>query len=192
MPERIGGFVRKAIRFEQRSLDDPKGSFSQIWTYEGGGNELEISVDYAYPTVRDLCQCYELTGWKVEQQRMVDGEKRDEAFVEAILSKPYRGNATLMFSFMNRAGDNGARVFPRDEKSFVQRSMDRLRSLVRTTEKAEGEPYYEIVGPVLQIQLLVANERELTEAERAKTMQFFRVARNHLRQACLAKLRGAA
>ena len=69
LPNQIGDWMQTESRVVNRSPDDPLGTNSVIWTFEGSGITANISVDGYYSDFHDLSGCYAGLGWELESSR---------------------------------------------------------------------------------------------------------------------------
>ena len=63
LPQQVGLWSLQNVRRVERDPNDPLGTNSIIWTYQGEGLEAQFSVDGYYSSWHDLAYCYQrLTG----------------------------------------------------------------------------------------------------------------------------------
>lgn len=135
LPEEINGFVLAAHEEIQRVPGDPLGQASQQWTYRKGNMTAQVSLDYPYDNVHDLCECYSAIGWEVPGQRIAEPEELDAKFADVTgplaigqLNRNLHGHALLLYNLTDTAGNTGTLIRALARGSAITRADRRLES----------------------------------------------------------------
>lgn len=169
LPTLLNNFSREEFRFEERSGDFPFGKFGQVWAFKNGDRTCEVSLNYPYLGLKDLCKCYEQTGWKIRSvaRREEVGDKKVSPFTLATIDKPFAGFGLVMFSDIDETGAVNTKTVTRENKSFSERISDRFASFWSSNKFEDIE-----LKPTAQIQILIISPTEISEAE-TKELEFF-------------------
>jgi len=201
LPATIEGYQRASYRLDTHPINvHYLSDYSQIWEYLGTDSRLKLSLDYPYPGVHDLCLCYELTGWTIQEKQFhfppspdASAARSPAPLVFAELHKPVDGTAYIFFSYFNTVGEEGARLYPLHEPSPQERIRSRINSFLGSqpqqgqADQGPTELNADLSGPVFQVQLLIQSPAKLTSEELARAERFFVAARHELRTRYLAR-----
>lgn len=170
LPENEKGYARQDFRFETRDGDYPFGKFGQIWVYQKGDLVCEVSLNYPYLGLKDLCKCYEQTGWKIRSVDRLEAfnEKAIPPMTRAIMDKPFAGFSVVLFSDIDENGKVNTVSISRERKSLSSRVAARFKSFVSLEKIEEIE-----MNPTAQIQMLVSSPKEIDEATRVELEELF-------------------
>jgi len=184
LPKTMGGFRRVGYETVERVPGDPFGQSSQRWIFEQGSITVGVSLDYPYNGVKDLCECYEMTGWTIENQRVMGADQLPEIggvetlpanCARAEIGRELFGDGLLLFSSLDSAGDSHVLLKEVAKGDAEKQMTDRWESLFQqeTTPQFGGKPpfaqvhilarSFEPIDPVIELQLtkLFLTSREL-------------------------------
>lgn len=184
MPEEFAGFRRGKFETIQRVEGDPFGRSSQRWSYEDGKLTVGVSLDYPYDGIKDMTQCYEAVGWKMNKLSMADPERlvaccgamSDEGAIAVVeMERELLGHAALLFSSFDLAGKSSALLRELGETDLESRAEDRLQSIGQQDRK------YELANPpYFQVHLLARSSGPLSAEEQERLLRLVVKARQLL------------
>ena len=158
-PESVGQWTRTNVDKVQRTPDDPLGTNSVVYTYEGHGMIAQFSVDGYYGEWHDLAYCYTALDWNLNEARNVTLDGHHGTVLD--LYKESGENAVSWFSCFD---SNHESIEPPDPSGST------LRTLLNRLRKEQVSQ--SITPPVYQCQLMVGSDGELLphELEQAKNL----------------------
>ena len=158
LPNKVNEWQLASVQSVNRTPDDPLGTNSVIWTYEGNGIRAQFSVDGYYPSWHDLSYCYSGLGWKLESASNVNLGKSGYTATKLLLYKENGDFATSYFSCF----DSRRKIVQPEEASgsALRVVLNRLRSGHFLKQSAAP-----ITPPVFQVQLMVSRQSQILEHE---------------------------
>jgi exosortase len=191
----IAGFTQSNYKILKRVKGDPFGQESQQWTYRKGPVTASIYLDYPHAETHDLCLCYSQIGWGVDSRKVlpagspltIDGQQvaLRESVASARLSREFYGDAVILFSQFDMAGQHFASVQPATRATVESRLTGRFADPSPPSTKAAVDAPK---PPFVQIQLFatgLAPEQE--DQQRAELLMLYEQAREDLRTLVLEK-----
>ena len=173
LPESIDDWRLVGVRNVNRSPDDPLGTNSIIWTYEGEGLHVEFSVDGYYSSWHDLSYCYAGLGWKQESANNSLDENASAKTTQLLL---YRNAGDYATSYFSCFDSSCKAVEPAEASGTVVRNLiNRLKS-----GSLMAEPKQEITPPVFQVQLMTSRATPFMAHEYESMKQLFTKLRDHV------------
>jgi exosortase len=154
------GWTQAKFRNESRNPGDPFGVESAIWTFEGHGLTVNLSVDAWFPSWHDLTYCYQGIGWKTQSasNEVLGTTDRLTPHTQLSLYKNDPTYACVMFTCFD---STATAIDPPDVKgSFLRTLRDRLLTLGSMSDSDRV-----VKPPVFQVQLMVQSDRELQQDE---------------------------
>ena len=186
-PSDVHGFTRTDFQTIDRVDEDPFGKSSQRWTFTNDSMTVHVSLDYPYEGPKDLCQCYELVGWKVEQQKIWDLDEIRTLLnvadavapvASAELHREFYGDAFLVFSSCDLKGNITALIKDVVRGDSEKRVADRFRNFGAQQEVLEsGTP---LSPPYINVHLIADSVDPLTTEDRHEILRLFLELRNVL------------
>ncbi len=165
--------LRVGYKPEERERDDQNGEHSRTWMYKQGSYDSQVSVDYTFRIWHDLTVCYVTNGWTILSSNTVAQTAPDgtpEVFVDATMTKPFSQHGHLMFTMIGV--DGRLAQPPAASEGFLRDRLKRFRDAV------ERRP-----SPlVYQVQLLTTAYTPLSEEQKARDREFFKIARGIAQQ----------
>ncbi|MCR9200669.1 MAG: exosortase U [Planctomycetaceae bacterium] len=159
-PAKYGQWKRTAVDKVERSADDPLGTNSVVYTYEGNGMLAQFSVDGYYGEWHDLAYCYTALDWKLNEARNVTLDGNHGTVLD--LYKESGENAVSWFSCFD--GQHTSVEPPDPSGSTLRTLLNRFR---------QEQSSQSITPPVYQCQLMVASEGELLPHELDQAKELF-------------------
>lgn len=171
LPTAVDEWKLVQSRSVNRSPDDPLGTNSVIWTYEGYGLLVNFSLDGFYPSWHDLSYCYTGLGWNLESAENVTDAKSGHVLTKLRLYKDTGEYATSYFSCFDSQNNP---VQPAEASGSALRSLlNRLQAGNLTSAAAQS-----IEPPVYQVQLMTNQTTQLMAHERLQAEQLFSTLRD--------------
>ena len=184
MPEEIEGFRLGGFETIQRVEGDPFGRSSQRWVYKDGKVTIGVSLDYPYDGIKDMTQCYESVGWKMNRLAMDDSDRivtccgagADEgAFAVVEMERELLGHALMLFSSFDLNGKSSALLRQLADGGAESRVENRLQAMGQPDKK------YELANPpYFQVHLLARSFAPLTAEEQERVLRMAVKARQLL------------
>ena len=184
MPEEIEGFRLGGFETIQRVEGDPFGRSSQRWVYKDGKVTIGVSLDYPYDGIKDMTQCYESVGWKMNRLAMADSDRivtccgagADEgAFAVVEMERELLGHALMLFSSFDLNGKSSALLRQLADGGAESRVENRLQAMGQPDKK------YELANPpYFQVHLLARSFAPLTAEEQERVLRMAVKARQLL------------
>lgn len=173
LPEELGVFRRKSFENIQRDPSDAFGLTSQVWTFEGNGQTVQLSLDGPYAEFHDLAYCYTSSGWKLQSgtNSSTWSGKLEIPHTELRLYQNQGTNGLVMFTCFDSAGT--AVQPPIASGNFLRFLRNRLSSTGLT-----GNEPPPVAPPVVQVQLMVNSPEELLPHEVESLRRLFTDARS--------------
>lgn len=180
LPAEWGSFRREKFEPASRGVTNGQGDHSRGWYYQWRGRKLAVVVDYPFRGWHELTVCYQLEGWKLEQESI--HEEKPSAgtghgpMTEAKFTQGQGRHGYLLFCMFNETGGSLERpqlrnIPPTD--SVASRLKERLKFL-------GGDLRFLFWG--VQVQLFLESDAPLSPAEEAEARSFFDHARQLIRQ----------
>ena len=149
-----------------RTPDDPLGTNSTIFNYEGNGLFVQFSIDGYYPAWHDLAYCYTGIGWNLQS---AENYQLADTTTHATLLSLYKESGEQAVSFFSCYDSNFASVTPKLESGGTLRTLlNRIK-----WDDIGGDNSTTVVPPVFQLQLMCSSNYELLDHERESLKQLF-------------------
>lgn len=166
LPQRIGEWVQQSSRVVNRSPDDPLGTNSVVWMFEGNGIVANVSVDGYYSEFHDLSGCYSALGWELESTTNRETGSPKFPVTEVSL---YKENGEFGLSLFSCFDSTHTAIQPPAAAGSVLRNLlNRLRS-----GRLLGKAAQPINAPVYQIQAMTTRQSPLLDHEKALVERLF-------------------
>lgn len=175
MPAEWNGWILSDYREEKRDFSNPMGAYSQLWTYQRGGQVCLFSMDSPFPSWHDLAVCYQNIGWTLLDQTDVsypEGSPVAGQRTELSLNRTDEGYQYVYFA-AHDAEDRPVMVPQLYRVDMTRRFFDEIRSL----KQIMGQQHQSATAPIYQMQLVTQTRSVHNEAQRQHTRELF----NHLR-----------
>jgi exosortase len=198
MPERWLGFCRVGYEQIDRVPGDPFGQSSQRWIYEKSGLTIGFSVDYPYDGAKDLCQCYTMIGWTVDNQVKLTVSQLAQLTTPALatsecaraeIERELFGQGLLLFSSLDRTGQPNVLLKELARGDTGNRIADRWSyqhtSNGQTPEESRSQP------PFTQMHVLARSFEPMTEESQLEVTRFFLEARAYMTPRIIQSLEGS-
>jgi len=196
LDEEMSGFRRDGYKVVTRVKGDPFGQESQQWTYRKGPLTASIYLDYPYAEPHDLCLCYSQIGWKVASREVLPaGElsgasqpiNLERSIATANLTRPFYGDAMILFSQFDLSGNHIASIRPESSGSVDQRLGRRFASpddaggaIIENT--AATQPSEPSMPPYVQVQIFATGiDASSTAAQRQELLSLYQEVNKKLR-----------
>ncbi|MEP3478679.1 MAG: exosortase U [Fuerstiella sp.] len=166
LPQRIGEWTQQSSRVVNRSPDDPLGTNSVVWMFEGNGIVANVSVDGYYSQFHDLSGCYSALGWELESTTNREIGSPQFSVTELAL---YKDNGEFGLSLFSCFDSIHTPIRPPAATGSALRNLlNRLRS-----GQLIGEQAQPVNPPVYQIQAMTTRQSQLLEHEKKLVEQLF-------------------
>lgn len=183
LPTELLGFVRYGHDTLTRVPGDPFGKASQRWLYRKGSATMSISLDYPYDGVKDMCPCYEATGWEIEDRKLIAEKSSGAPFGRATMKRELFGSGVVLFSSFDLKGNTKALIKELVKPTAGQQMINRIAA-AESEGQAEGSQ-----PPYIQVQLFARDHRPFEVAEIEELQQIYRDAQERLMTQVLSKTR---
>ena len=151
LPQSLLGYQREAFTTETRDLERRSDHHSLVWTYQGDGGRLVVSLDFPFFGWHELTDCYRAQGWDVDSRRIrmihsqLDGQPTP--IVTAALRNASGMHGWLFVTHFDREGQP---VAPLAAGFTIPSLCTAVRD--RVTRRLNGLGFG---GPTFQVQILV-------------------------------------
>ena len=161
LPKNLAGWTRIALmRITTRDQGGVYGDFSHTWAYSKDGIQAEVSLDYPFPTWKNLSDCYRNAGWTIKSQTPQTGtETGTLPHHEVTLHKNLEEHGYLLFTQLR--GNDVWRIPPTG-------LFERLGDVLTRNSHAAGIGY--------QMQVFVAHPLPLSATQQAEVQALFEAA----------------
>jgi hypothetical protein len=172
---------------EERELNSDWGSRSSVWLLEAasGARKFYCSVqcDYPFSGWHELTRCYRGNGWQLDSRENYKPQKHsDWPITIAKMSIPNGHQSVLMFSLFEESGEP---MLPPEgdivTMNFLQRGINAIRQ--RLTKDFGPTPQ------TYQVQIFVAAERRIPDADIQWIAENFADIREMIRQRATAQMK---
>lgn len=182
LPETLHGWKRVEFKPIQRSLGNLEGHYSRQWAYAAPFGTVFVSMDFPFTGWHPLERCYLATGWTVADHAPLSATSPELPSGETIGALGLRRQIDVGYVLHSTRTDDGAwlpfpvrAAHPSRETTFTGRLWARLRGHRPEASTAR-------VPTTIQIQMLVAGEVPLSDADRQEITRAFTEVREQLAQ----------